>query len=96
MMDLFYFHFISHFYFYFYLFIIFYLGLEVNMMLSLLSLLLPSCMVASVRELANKHFSNSSASISYYSIAQFPPSVAIDIDGDNDIRRRSTLKQCRL
>jgi len=53
-------------------------------------------MVVPVRELANKYFSNSSASISYYSMAQFPPSVAMDIDGDNDIRGRSTLKQCRL
>ena len=66
------------------------------MMSSLLSLLLPSCMVAPVRELANKYFSNSSASISYYSMAQFPPSVAMDIDGDNGIRGRSTLKQYRL
>ena len=58
---------------------------------SLLSFLPPSYIVAFIRELANKHFSNSSASISHYSMAQFPPSVAMNIDGDDNIRGRSTL-----
>jgi len=58
------------------------------MLLSLLSL---SYIVTSVREVADKQFSLSSA-ISYYStMSQFPSNTEMDIISDSIVRGRSNL-----
>jgi len=45
----------------------------------LLSLLPPSCIGASVREVANIHFSNSASSITHFPIAQLSSNINMDI-----------------
>ena len=57
----------------------------------LLSFLPPSCMVAPVREVANKQFSNSSANTFHSTMAHFPSNMDMDVNCDNIIRGRSAL-----
>ena len=62
-----------------------------SIMLSLLSLLPPSCMVVPIRELVNKQFSHSSANTFHFTIAQFFSSIEMDINSNIILRRRSNL-----
>ena len=56
----------------------------------LLSLLPLSCTVVFIRELANIQFSNSLASTTYFSIAQIPSNIDMNVNY-NSIREKSAL-----
>jgi len=68
----------------FILFLFSYLYLAKKSVISLLSLLLPSCIVAPIKELANTLFSKV---LSTNSMAQIPSNINIDIDFDMSRRR---------
>ena len=55
----------------------------------LLSLLLPSCIVASIRELVNKLFSTSAINLQPLQMAEFPSNMDMDINAEI-IRERFT------
>ena len=57
----------------------------------LISLLFPSYIVVSVRELANKQFSHFSANTFHSTMAQFPSSIEMNVNSNIILRGKSNL-----